>query len=197
MNNSLIVLGIPTTWQNVVTGSLILFASASRPPCFDASRLGGAPMTEHAATVHASAASWPRRMLDTNLGRLALITVLVFMGMSAAEPNLFFTQENFSSMAFQFPEFAILGLAVMVSMLTGGIDLSAIGLANLSSLVAVLVMRSLAPDPHAAHVAPAIALDLTALLGVGALGGLLNGFAIAAIGVPPTLATLRFRRQPR
>ncbi len=147
-------------------------------------------MTEHAATLRASAASWPRRLLDTNLGRLALITVLVFVGMSAAEPNLFFTQANFSSMAFQCPEFAILGLAVMVSMLTGGIDLSVIGLANLSSMLAVLVMRSVAPDPHATQVAPAIALGLAALLGVGAVGGLLNGFAIAAIGIPPILATL-------
>ena len=147
-------------------------------------------MTEHAATLRASAARWPRRLLDTNLGRLALITVLVFAGMSAAEPNLFFTQANFSSMAFQFPEFAILGLAVMVSMLTGGIDLSVIGLANLSSMLAVLAMRSVAPDPHATHVAPAIALGLAALLSVGAIGGLLNGLAIAAIGIPPILATL-------
>ncbi len=147
-------------------------------------------MTEHAATFRASAARWPRRLLDTNLGRLALITVLVFVGMSAAEPNLFFTQTNFSSMAFQFPEFAILGLAVMVSMLTGGIDLSVIGLANLSAMLAVLVMRSLAPDPHATHVAAAISLGLAALLGAGAIGGLLNGFAIAAIGIPPILATL-------
>ena len=52
--------------------------------------------------------------------------------MSAAEPGLFLTRANFSSMAFQFPEFALLALAVMVSMLTGGIDLSVIGLANLS-----------------------------------------------------------------
>ncbi len=147
-------------------------------------------MTGHAATVRASAASWPRRLLDTNLGRLALITILVFVGMSAAEPTLFFTQANFSSMAFQFPEFAILGLAVMVSMLTGGIDLSVIGLANLSAMLAVLVMRSFATDPHAAHVAPAIALGVAALLSVGAVGGLLNGFAIAAVGIPPILATL-------
>lgn len=147
-------------------------------------------MAEHVANVRACALSWPRRLLDTNLGRLALITVLVFIGMSAAEPHLFFTQANFSSMAFQFPEFAILGLAVMVSMLTGGIDLSVIGLANLSSMLAVLVMRSLAPDPHAAFVEPAIAAGVGALLCVGAVGGLLNGFAIAAIGIPPILATL-------
>ena len=147
-------------------------------------------MTEQAETVRASAASWPRRLFHTNLGRLALITVLVFVGMSAAEPNLFFTRANVSSMAFQFPEFAILGLAVMVSMLTGGIDLSVVGLANLSSMLAVLVMRRLAPDPHTTQAAAAIALGIAALLGAGALGGLLNGFAIAAIGIPPILATL-------
>src|SRR5271166_2464581 len=124
-----------------------------------------------------AAANWPRRLLSNSLGRLALITALVFAGMSAAQPALFLTRANFSSMAFQFPEFAILGLAVMVSMLTGGIDLSVIGLANLSSMLAVMVMRGLAPDPHAPHPGMAIALGVAALLGVGALGGLFNGLA--------------------
>src|ERR1039458_8660270 len=137
-----------------------------------------------------SFADWPRRLLNDNLGRLALITVLVFVGMSAAEPNLFPTRVNLSSMAFQFPEFALLALGVMVSMLTGGIDLSVVGLANLSSMLAVLVMRNLAPDPHAAGAAPAIVLGLAALLATGAVSGLLNGLTIAAIGVPPILATL-------
>ena len=94
-------------------------------------------------------------------------------------------------MAFQFPEFALLGLAVMVSMLTGGIDLSVIGLANLSSMLAVLVMRGLAPDPHAARAAAGDrALASRPCSASGALGGLLNGLAIASIGIPPILATL-------
>ena len=147
-------------------------------------------MSERAASARMAAANWPRRLLSNNLGRLALITALVFAGMSAAQPALFLTRANFSSMAFQFPEFALLGLAVMVSMLTGGIDLSVIGLANLSSMLAVMAMRSIAPDPHAPGAAPAIAVGVAALLGVGALGGLLNGLAIAAIGIPPILATL-------
>ena len=147
-------------------------------------------MSEHAEHARLSAASWPRRLVSDNIGRLALITALVFAGMSAAEPGLFLTRANFSSMAFQFPEFALLGLAVMVSMLTGGIDLSVIGLANLSSMLAVLVMRGLAPDPHAAGAGPAIAVGVAALLGVGALGGLINGLAIASIDIPPILATL-------
>jgi len=40
------------------------------------------------------------------------------------------------------------------------------------------------------HVAPAIALGLATSLGAGAFGGLLNGFAIGAVGIPPILATL-------
>jgi simple sugar transport system permease protein len=147
-------------------------------------------VSERAALARLPAANWPRRLLSSNLGRLALITVLVFAAMGAAQPELFFTRANFSSMAFQFPEFALLALAVMVSMLTGGIDLSVIGLANLSSMLAVLVMRSLAPDPHAADTAPAIIVGIAALLATGAIGGLLNGIAIAAVGIPPILATL-------
>jgi simple sugar transport system permease protein len=149
-------------------------------------------MSERAASVPAPAAAvgWPRRLLGSNLGRLAVITVLVFAGMSAAQPDLFFTWANFSSMAFQFPEFALLGLAVMVSMLTGGIDLSVIGLANLSSMLAVLVMHSLEPDPHGPGAALAMAVGIVVLLGIGAFGGLINGLAIALIGIPPILATL-------
>ena len=147
-------------------------------------------MSDRAVPTRLTAATWPRRLLGNNLGRLALITVLVFAVMSAAQPALFFTRANFSSMAFQFPEFALLGLAVMVSMLTGGIDLSVIGLANLSSMLAVLVMRRLAPDAHASDALPAIILGIATLLATGAFGGLLNGLAIAGIGIPPILATL-------
>jgi simple sugar transport system permease protein len=147
-------------------------------------------MSERAAPARMTAAGWQRRLLGSNLGRLALITALVFAGMSAAQPELFFSRANFSSMAFQFPEFALLGLGVMVSMLTGGIDLSVIGLANLSSMLAVIVMRRLAPDAQASGAAPAIAVGIAALLAAGAVGGLLNGLAIAAIGIPPILATL-------
>jgi simple sugar transport system permease protein len=57
-------------------------------------------------------------------------------------------------------------------------------------MLAVLVMRGLTPDPHAPGAAPAIAVGIAALLAVGAIGGLLNGLAIALIGIPPILATL-------
>lgn len=131
-----------------------------------------------------------RALTRTDLGRLSVITVLVFALMSALQPRLFFSWANFSSMAFQFPEFALLSLGVMVSMLSGGIDLSVIGLADLSAMLAVLVMRHFAPNPHAPGAGPAILLGLLALLATGAVGGIVNGLAIATIGIPPILATL-------
>jgi simple sugar transport system permease protein len=151
-------------------------------------------MSDRAATALQRDIPLGRRVLHaataTDMGRLAVITVLVFVVMSALEPKLFPTLANFSSMAFQFPEFALLALGVMVSMLTGGIDLSVIGLANLSSMLAVMVMRALAPDPHAAGAGGAIVAGLVALFVTAAIGGLLNGLAIALVGIPPILATL-------
>lgn len=131
-------------------------------------------------------------VVGTDMGRLLAITVLVFLVMSALQPSLFPTIENLSSMAFQFPEFALLALGMMLTLLTGGIDLSIIGLANLSAIVAVLVMRRLAPDAQATglDVVGAIAAGIVAALATAAVGGLINGIAIAGVGIPPILATL-------
>jgi simple sugar transport system permease protein len=152
----------------------------------------GPTMTPQSATGTGPA----RRSLLSSLAagsgvvRLLAITVAIFVAMSLLRPELFFTWGNFSSMAYQFPEFAILSLAMMVAMLTGGIDLSIIGLANLSAILAALVLTSLGPEAGGGAVAGGIALAIAVALGTGALGGLLNGFCIACIGIPPILATL-------
>ncbi|MEA2779407.1 MAG: simple sugar transport system permease protein, partial [Rhodospirillaceae bacterium] len=136
--------------------------------------------------------NWAHRLLGADVGRLFVITIIVFAVMCLLQPSLFLSWNNFSSMAFQFPEFAILALAMMLTMLTGGIDLSVVGLANLSAIIAALILRRLVPD--AADLTPgvvgAMALAIVAALASGAIGGLLNGLSIAFIGIPPILATL-------
>ena len=47
-------------------------------------------------------------------------------------------------MAVQLPEFGILAFGIMITMLTGGIDLSIVGAANLSAIVAATVLH----QPH-------------------------------------------------
>lgn len=128
---------------------------------------------------------------DGNLMRLLLITVLVFATMSLLKPDLFFTPDNFSSMAFQFPEFGLLAIAIMITMLTGGIDLSVVGVANFTGILAALTLTKVMPadaSPSVAALYTALAAGIALLTGV--ICGLLNGFFIAKIGVPPILATL-------
>jgi len=50
------------------------------------------------------------------------------------------------SMAVQFPEFGILAIAIALTMISGGIDLSVVGIANLSGILAALTMTHFAPD---------------------------------------------------
>lgn len=128
---------------------------------------------------------------DGNLRRLLVITVAVFATMSLLKPDLFFTLDSFSSMAFQFPEFGLLAIAIMITMLTGGIDLSVVGIANFSGILAALTLSRLIPaDASGAQVALYSLLAVAISLVTGIVCGLLNGFFIANIGIPPILATL-------
>lgn len=122
------------------------------------------------------------RLTGSTEGRLAVIAVVVFVAMAIASPDKFLSLQNMTSMAFQFPEFAILALAMTVTMLTGGIDLSVVGIANLSAVVAALLMSG----GDNAQFVPALA----AALAVGLAAGLLNGVLIAWLALPPILATL-------
>ena len=78
--------------------------------------------------------------------RLAAFAVVILLLFCALSPTGFLSTANLSSMAYQMPEFAMLALAIHPTMLTGGIDLSVVSVANLSAIVAALTMRSLPPQ---------------------------------------------------
>ena len=112
---------------------------------------------------------------------LGVITAGIFAAMSLARPD-FLTFDNLNSMAFQFPEFGTLALAVLLSMISGGIDLSVVSTANLASIVAAKIMHAEAGGSAWAAIPCALA--------VGAACGGLNGLLVAFLGLPPILATL-------
>lgn len=104
---------------------------------------------------------------------------------------MFFTLDNFSSMAFQFPEFGLLAMAIMLTLLSGGIDLSIVGVANLSGILAALVLTRLLPaEASALQVVLYSLLALATSLVTGLTCGLINGLLIAVVGITPILATL-------
>ena len=123
--------------------------------------------------------------------RLAIIAVFVFALMGILSPERFLSEQNLTSMAFQFPEFAILALAITLVMMTGGIDLSVVGIANLSAVVAALILTEFAgPDLPLQASMLWLGFALGASLLIGAMVGLLNGTLVAFLGLPPILATL-------
>lgn len=128
---------------------------------------------------------------DGDIARLSIIMVLVFMFMAFLKPELFLSVENFSSMSFQFPEFGLLAIAMMLVMLTGGIDLSIVGIANLSGILGALVMiRYIPKEASSGSIIPIVIVSIVVAIVTGVLCGLVNGLAVTRIGIPPILATL-------
>ncbi|MGE5139700.1 MAG: ABC transporter permease [Rudaea sp.] len=129
--------------------------------------------------------------VDIKLARLFVIALFILVAMSLAKPDIFPTVTNFKSMSVQFPEIGILALAIMITMLTGGIDLSVTAIGNLTGILATFVLaRMITPDMSQVQAIPGILAAIGFALLAGALCGLLNGLLIAIIGITPILATL-------
>ncbi len=103
----------------------------------------------------------------------------------------FFTVRSITSMGFQLPEIGVLSMAMMVTMLIGGINLSVNATANLAAVIAGTFLVTFLPKGAAPNVITLYILGtvLVAIL-VGLITGLINGFLIGYIGAPPILATL-------
>ncbi len=122
---------------------------------------------------------------------LAMVMVVVFLLMWALNGRLFFHPRNFQSMAFQLPELGLLALAMIVVMLTGGINLAIIAATNLCGIImATILTRLITPETGAATSVLIVLLAIAAGLATGLATGLLNGWLIAVIEVSPILATL-------
>lgn len=128
---------------------------------------------------------------DKNFNRLLIVLFFVFILSSILKPGLFLRGSNFVSMARQIPEFGIMAIGISFTMLTGGIDLSTVYAANLSSIIAAKLMLNLSANVTSPHtMASIILLSICVALLVGSLCGVLNGLLISKIGIPAILATL-------
>jgi len=119
--------------------------------------------------------------VEIYLSVLIGITVVAF---SFLIPGVFWSAANFQSIASQMPILGVLALAMAVTMLTGGINLSIIATMNACGLVMAWV---------ATHYPPGIStmlLVLAAGLAMAIVIGSVIGFLIAVVRVSPILATL-------
>lgn len=118
-------------------------------------------------------------------GLLALLALgVALFGWAAPQ---FLSAANFESIAFQLPDLGLLTLAMLAPIMSGGINLAIIAIANLSGLTLAYVLN-LSGGPQAG--APAFVAGAGAALVVGAGSGAAMGAVIAYFGAHPILASL-------
>ncbi len=125
---------------------------------------------------------------DPHITRLWTILIALVLFFAIVRTGPFLSGRTWQAMAVQFPEFGLMSLGVMLTMITAGIDLSVVGIANMTGITAATIMLSMTTNgssPMAAITAGAVAA-----LVMGTLAGALNGILVAKVRIPAILVTL-------
>lgn len=132
---------------------------------------------------------WIRK--NTDIAALPFILAAVVVFMTVATAGRFLSAGNIGALASQLPELGLLSLAMVVVILTSGINLSIISSANLVSVIMAIIMTQFIPEGSSAGTVLAVLLSaFTAGVVVSLVLGFVNGFLIAYVGLPAMLATL-------
>nr|WP_298968465.1 ABC transporter permease [uncultured Halomonas sp.] len=98
----------------------------------------------------------------------------------------FLSATNFSSMSMQLPELGLLSLAMLLPIISGGLNLSVTFTANIAGLTTAWLVQGLLAGMGILSVPMAIMAGLV----VGAAAGFLIGFIVAYVGAHPILVSL-------
>lgn len=120
------------------------------------------------------------KKIDSNIKRLLIILAAFIVIACVTRPVEFIRIGNFQTMAKQLSEYGLMAVGVGICMISGGIDLSTVYIANLCGIVAGIMMQGNVSIPIA----------ILAALTVGVLCGIFNGFLVSYLKIPAMLATL-------
>jgi len=115
---------------------------------------------------------------------MALVAVMLIFGLTA--PN-FLSMATFGSVAFQLPELGLLTLAMLLPILTGGLNLAITFTANIAGLTLAWVLQA---NGGVDAGVGAFLLGSILAIGVGAASGLVMGLVIAYTKAHPILVSL-------
>jgi simple sugar transport system permease protein len=126
---------------------------------------------------------------ERHVSRLVVMIVVWMAFLALTRFDRFYSLINFQTMAAQFPEYGLMALGVMLCMITGGIDLSIVGVANLTGILMAYLMLQLTGETGEL---PAYAIPLVFVLGmgIGTALGFFNSIMITRFNIPAILATL-------
>ena len=128
---------------------------------------------------------------DPTITMLAALVVGAVIIFGALAPSRFLSGDTLRAIALQMPELGILSLAMMIPLMSGGLNLAIIATANLSGLVMAAILTHLIQQSTPAPLVVAvILLALFAGMLTALIIGFLTGVIVAFFGVHPILVTL-------
>lgn len=117
-----------------------------------------------------------------------LVVVVLFFGLTE---DKFLKLNTITSMGYQLPELGVLSIAMMVTILVGGINLSVNATSNLAAVLAGLfLVGTLPPEASQGQIVLYIVIAILIALVVGLITGWINGLLVGYMGIEPILATL-------
>ncbi len=128
----------------------------------------------------------PRRVAPADVAGLLGFLALVTVALGVASPR-FLTGGTFVSIAFQLPELGLFALAMLLPLMSGGINLAVTFTANLAGLAMAAVIQAHGGADASIGV---IVAGAAAALATGAAIGWLIGAIIACTGASPILVSL-------
>lgn len=115
---------------------------------------------------------------------LGLLVLVVLVG-TILYGNEFLSMTTLRILANQLPEFGLITLAIMVTLIISGLNLSIVAMVTLSGIIGGLVMESMQSFGSIS-----IAVGILMMIVVGCLTGMVNGIIISYLNVSPILVTL-------
>ncbi|MEZ2132020.1 MULTISPECIES: ABC transporter permease [unclassified Sinorhizobium] len=115
---------------------------------------------------------------------LAFVAVMLFFGIASPQ---FISRATFGSVAFQLPELGLLTLAMLLPILTGGLNLAITFTANIAGLTLAWVLQV---NGGVDAGFGAFVVGVVLALAVGAASGVIMGFVIAFTRAHPILVSL-------
>lgn len=97
----------------------------------------------------------------------------------------FISVKNLQVLMHQIPEYGLLSIALMITLIISGVNLSVVSMATLSGILGGIAMEAMGDKGPAT-----VIVGVGVMLLIGMITGLINGFIVSYLEVSPIIATL-------
>ena len=122
---------------------------------------------------------------------LLVFMVAVLIIFSVSKGAVFWKPGTWKGIIMQFPEFGVMAIGTMLCFILGCIDMSFVMLGNFATICGVTyILKHVQEGMSNSQTIGVFAVAFFIVIGIGAVGGVINGLLISKLGIPPVIATI-------